>query len=128
MDLGQQYAGVAVVLCLLGATLWWLRRRGYAAGATGRKGRRLQSIERLPLVTTSVGGLVEATAGYTGAVLVPPGDAAALAEGIRTALPLVGATHTDPHSWGRTAEMYTALLDRIAAGWISARPSQAEPA
>jgi len=49
MDLGQQYAGVAVVLCLLGATLWWLRRRGYAAGATGRKGRRLQSIERLPL-------------------------------------------------------------------------------
>ena len=53
----------------------------------------------LPVVTTSVGGLVEATAGYTGAVLVPPGDPAALAEGIRTALPLVGAAHADPHSW-----------------------------
>ena len=71
----------------------------------------------LPVVTTSVGGLVEATAGYTGAVLVPPGDPAALAEGIRTALPLVGATHADPHSWRRNAERYAALLDRIDAGW-----------
>ena len=49
MDFGQQYAGVALVLCLLGATLWWLRRRGYAAVATGRKDRRLESLERLPL-------------------------------------------------------------------------------
>ena len=71
----------------------------------------------LPVVTTSVGGLVEATAGYTGAVLVPPGDPAALAEGIRTALPLVGRAHADPHSWPRSAERYAALLDRIDAGW-----------
>jgi glycosyltransferase involved in cell wall biosynthesis len=71
----------------------------------------------LPLVTTSVGGLVEATAGYTGAVLVSPGDPAALAEGIRTALPLVGAIHEDPHSWRRNAERYAALLNRIGAGW-----------
>ena len=49
MNLGQQYAGVAVVLCLLGATLWWLRRRGYAPAGPGRKGRRLESLERLPL-------------------------------------------------------------------------------
>jgi glycosyltransferase involved in cell wall biosynthesis len=34
----------------------------------------------LPKVTTSVGGLVEATADYTGAVLVPPCDPVALAE------------------------------------------------
>jgi glycosyltransferase involved in cell wall biosynthesis len=71
----------------------------------------------LPVVTTSVGGLVEATAGYTGAVLVPPDDPAALAEGIRTALPLVGVKHADPHTWGRNAERYAALLDRIDAGW-----------
>ena len=72
----------------------------------------------LPVVTTSVGGLVEATADYTGAVLVPPGDPAALAEGIRRALPLVGAVHADPHSWRRSAERYAALLDRIIdAGW-----------
>jgi glycosyltransferase involved in cell wall biosynthesis len=71
----------------------------------------------LPLVTTSVGGLVEATAGYTGAVLVPPGDPAGLAEGNRTALPLVGAMHADPHSWRRNAERYAARLDRIDAAW-----------
>jgi glycosyltransferase involved in cell wall biosynthesis len=44
----------------------------------------------LPVVTTSVGGLVEATADHTGAVLVPPCDPAAHAEGIRSALPLMG--------------------------------------
>jgi glycosyltransferase involved in cell wall biosynthesis len=71
----------------------------------------------LPVVTTAVGGLVEATASYTGAVLVPPGDPAALANGIRTALPLVGKTHADPHSWPRSAERYAALLNRINAGW-----------
>lgn len=71
----------------------------------------------LPVVTTSVGGLAEATAGYTGAVLVPPRDPAALAEGIRTALPLMGTAHADPHSWARSAERYAALLDRIDAGW-----------
>jgi flagellar biosynthetic protein FliO len=48
MDLGQQYTGVALVLCLLGTALWWLRRRGYAGGA-GRKAARLESLERLPL-------------------------------------------------------------------------------
>jgi glycosyltransferase involved in cell wall biosynthesis len=70
-----------------------------------------------PVVTTSVGGLVEATAGYTGAVLVPPGDPVALADGIRSALPLIGTAHADPHSWARTAGRYAALLDRIDAGW-----------
>jgi flagellar biosynthetic protein FliO len=50
MDFGQQYGGVGAVLCLLGAALWWLRRRGYAATAGGRRGgRRLESLERLPL-------------------------------------------------------------------------------
>jgi glycosyltransferase involved in cell wall biosynthesis len=80
----------------------------------------------LPLVTTSVGGLIEATDGYTGAVLVPPGDSAALAEGIRAALPLVGATHADPHSWRRNAERYAGLLDRIDAGWSRDSRNSAE--
>jgi flagellar biosynthetic protein FliO len=48
MDFGQQYFGVGLVLCLLGATLWWLHRRGYAS-ASGRKPRRLESLERLPI-------------------------------------------------------------------------------
>lgn len=67
----------------------------------------------LPVVTTSVGGLVEAAAGYAGAVLVQPRDPAALAKGIHAALPLVGMSHADPHSWSYTAERFTALLERI---------------
>jgi flagellar biogenesis protein FliO len=50
MDFGRQYLGVAVVLGLLGAALWWLRRRGYAAVMPGRRaGRKMETIERLPL-------------------------------------------------------------------------------
>jgi glycosyltransferase involved in cell wall biosynthesis len=71
----------------------------------------------LPVVTTSVEALVEMTAGYTGAVLVPPGDPAALADGIRSALPLIGTAHTDPYSWAESAERYAALLNRIDAEW-----------
>lgn len=51
MEPVSQIAAVSAVLGLLGATLWWLRRRGIAglvpAGRTGR--RRLESLERLPL-------------------------------------------------------------------------------
>ena len=71
----------------------------------------------MPVVTTSVEALVEMTAGYTGAVLVPPGDAEALADGIRSALPLIGTAHADPYSWAESAGRYLALLDRIGAGW-----------
>jgi glycosyltransferase involved in cell wall biosynthesis len=71
----------------------------------------------LPVVTTAVGGLVEASAGYTGAVLVPPCDPAALADGIRAALPLIGTKHVNPNSWAQTAERYAALFDRIGADW-----------
>lgn len=71
----------------------------------------------LPVVTTSVGGLVEATADYTGAVLVPPNDPAALADGIRAAMPLMGQAHADPHSWGRSAQRYADLFRRIGIEW-----------
>jgi hypothetical protein len=70
-------------------------------------------------VTASVGGIVEATASYMRAVLVPRCDPAALATGIRTALALVDKAHADPHSWARTAERYAALLDGIDAAWSS---------
>lgn len=71
----------------------------------------------LPVVTTAVGGLVEAVADYSGAVLVEPGDPVDLADGIRKAVPLVGLSHTDPHSWSRTADRYESLLQRVDAGW-----------
>jgi len=50
MGFGQQFVGVGVVLGLLGAALWWLRRRGYAGALpTRRSMRRMQAVERLPL-------------------------------------------------------------------------------
>jgi len=51
MDVFGQMAAVAVVLLLLGATLWALRRRGFAGVALTRRsgGRRLECVERLPL-------------------------------------------------------------------------------
>jgi flagellar biosynthetic protein FliO len=46
-----QFAAVAGVLLLLAAALWWLRRRGFTGTVLAGKptGRRLQSIERMPL-------------------------------------------------------------------------------
>jgi len=51
MEVIQQAAAVAAVLGLLAATLWWLRRRGLAGVALGKRpsGRRLEALERLPL-------------------------------------------------------------------------------
>ena len=51
MDVIGQMGAVAAVLGLLGATLWWLRHRGIAIPAVGRKRshRKLELVERLPL-------------------------------------------------------------------------------
>jgi flagellar biosynthetic protein FliO len=51
MEAIQQMAAVAVVLLLLGATLWVLRRRGLAGMALGSRAaaRRMQCLERLSL-------------------------------------------------------------------------------
>jgi flagellar biosynthetic protein FliO len=51
MEVIQQMAAVAVVLLLLGATLWVLRRRGLAGMSLRNKsaGRRIECLERLPL-------------------------------------------------------------------------------
>jgi len=52
MDLIPQFAAVAGVLTLLGATLWWLRQRGFAAISPVKRRsatKHLECIERLPL-------------------------------------------------------------------------------
>ena len=51
MDVIGQMAAVAAVLGLLGGALWWLRHRGAATFAMGRKRprRKLELVERLPL-------------------------------------------------------------------------------
>jgi flagellar biosynthetic protein FliO len=51
MEFVQELAAVGAVLALLAATLWWLRRRGFAAILPMRRppGRRLECLERLSL-------------------------------------------------------------------------------
>jgi flagellar biosynthetic protein FliO len=51
MEFVQELAAVGVVLALLAVTLWWLRRRGFAALVPMKRnaGRRLECLERLSL-------------------------------------------------------------------------------
>jgi glycosyltransferase involved in cell wall biosynthesis len=67
----------------------------------------------LPVVTTRVGGLVEATAKYPGAVLADPASPTSLADGILQASGLVGLRFQGASSWADTAQGYSELLDRI---------------
>ena len=51
MEAMEQAIAVLTVLALLGATLWWLRRRGFAGLALPKRlgERRMQCLERMPL-------------------------------------------------------------------------------
>jgi glycosyltransferase involved in cell wall biosynthesis len=75
----------------------------------------------LPVVVTAVGGLVEAVAGYEGAVLVEPGDPGALADAIGRAQRLVGKRFRLARDWSATARQFRALLDDLDAGPAQAR-------
>jgi glycosyltransferase involved in cell wall biosynthesis len=67
----------------------------------------------LPVVATNVGGLVEATAHYPGAVLVEPGNPAALARGIKRGAELAGCRFQGVSSWRQTAQSYSEFIDQI---------------
>ena len=67
----------------------------------------------LPVVATKVGGLVEATADYPGAVLADPSSPASLADGILKAAELVGQQFQGVSTWADTARGYTELFDGI---------------
>ena len=67
----------------------------------------------LPVVTTRVGGLVEATANYPGVVLVDPASPASLADGVKAAAALVGQHFQGATSWADTAQGYSELLHGI---------------
>ena len=65
----------------------------------------------LPVVATKVGGLVEATARYPGAVLADPSSPASLAGAVREAAELVGRRFEGVTTWADTARGYTELFD-----------------
>lgn len=69
----------------------------------------------LPVVVSSVGGLVEAAGDYAGATFVPPADPAALAAALQELPRTRGARFTDPHSWSHTVAAYADLFHRIGA-------------
>lgn len=67
----------------------------------------------LPVVTTRVGGLPEATAGYPGAVLAEVGDLDSLREAIVIASRWRGRQFAGAPSWQDAAARYGELLDAI---------------
>lgn len=67
----------------------------------------------LPVVTTAVGGLVEAVQGYPGAILVPPRDPVALRQALSRLLARRGERYPDQHSWATTTAEYRALIGEL---------------
>ena len=67
----------------------------------------------LPVLVSSVGGLVEAAGDYSGVTFVPPASPAALAEAMSTLPERRGERFDDPHSWGTTIAAYRDLLTRL---------------
>jgi glycosyltransferase involved in cell wall biosynthesis len=69
----------------------------------------------MPVVVTSVGGLVEAAGDYAGVSFVPPADPAALAAAMAELPSGRGSRFADPHSWSHTVDAYADLFTRIGA-------------
>jgi len=67
----------------------------------------------LPVVVTAVGGLVEAVADYTGAVLVEPDSPEDLARGLLAAADLRGRTYSAPVTWQAVAQSYADIFVAI---------------
>jgi glycosyltransferase involved in cell wall biosynthesis len=67
----------------------------------------------LPVVVTAVGGLVEAVAGYSGAVLVSPADPDDLARGLLAAADLRGHAHAGTVTWESVVKSYASILDAV---------------
>jgi glycosyltransferase involved in cell wall biosynthesis len=67
----------------------------------------------LPVVVTTVGGLVEAAADYTGAVLVRPDSPDDLARGLLAAAELRGRRHSAPVTWEAVAQAYADIFAAV---------------
>lgn len=70
----------------------------------------------LPVVVTTVGGLVEAVRDYPGALPVPPRDPVALQGALLKLFERRGERYIDPHSWSRNVDSFRSLIDDIRPG------------
>ncbi len=68
----------------------------------------------LPVVSTRVGGIPEATSAYPGAVLANPADPESLAQAILVAASLRGRKFEGAASWQTAAQAYSHLFRRLA--------------
>jgi glycosyltransferase involved in cell wall biosynthesis len=75
----------------------------------------------LPIVVSAVGGLIEASDGYEGAIRVPPRDPSAIAQALLEARGLLGQRFEDVHSWERTIERYDELFAEVLEHHHSSR-------
>lgn len=67
----------------------------------------------LPVIVAAVGGLLESTEGYPGAILVPPQDPAALRHALGEVAALRGQRFAHPQSWAGTVSAYDRLFDTL---------------
>jgi glycosyltransferase involved in cell wall biosynthesis len=67
----------------------------------------------LPVVVTSVGGLVESVDGYAGVTLAEPRAPSSLLTAIRQARERAGQRFVAPHSWADTAHRYWELFEKL---------------
>jgi glycosyltransferase involved in cell wall biosynthesis len=84
-------------------------RRGSASGPM-----HIAMSAGLPIVLYAVGGLVQDAADYAGAVLVPPGDVAALRDALLKTADHRGQRYADRHSWSKTVEAFERLAETVA--------------
>jgi glycosyltransferase involved in cell wall biosynthesis len=75
----------------------------------------------LPAVVTAVGGLVEAAAGYTGAVLVQPASSDDLTRGLLAAADLRGHIHASPITWEAVTQSYADIFAAVAPPAVPGR-------
>lgn len=67
----------------------------------------------MPVVTTDIPTLMEATEGYSGAIHVPVDDVKSLVKGIKNSRKLVGKKHENPLSWDKIANTYHEMFEEL---------------
>lgn len=69
----------------------------------------------LPVIVSAVGGLIEASDGYEGAIRVPPRDPPAIRGALDRAYEMRGKRFADVHTWTRTVTGYESLFAAVGA-------------
>ena len=80
---------------------------------------RVAMAHGLPVIASDVGGLGESCREYEGAVMVAPGDVAALTQALASARQLVGRRFADPFPWQRSLAAFESVFASINDTWAN---------